>query len=239
MLLDWERKKVVYDRIYGVIYDCLTGPEGTKRGWLYENLDSHRLDPEKYYVSHFNDLCSNIVRKEKQHHIEARLRFVDADYNGMEMMTYYAYMNQADLGIDSVAWAVLWASRGRATRTKNLDDHISRSDFLSHPMLSYVASQNTIKRWLDGKIKSGRCVQILNSTDKRAKWVSLSVPALLNMWVERLSWFLVRMVCVDGEGTSSIRGNLRLWVDDLYMPEDFFYLARGHRDDLDCFRIRQ
>jgi len=238
MLLTWDRNRVIYDIIYTKIYACLHGPEGTRRGWLYQHLDDHRANPEQGYIDHFAQLCSNINNPDKQHVIQSRLSFVDADLHGQQMQLYFAQRNGATTSYDNVAYSILWASRGAATRTTDINDHISRSDFISHPVLMLLANTKTIERWVDERIRQKRCVQIGNTQDRRKKWLSLAVPSLMNMWCERLTWFLVRMIVVDREETPGMEGNRRLWVDDLFMPEEIFDIALRKRDELDCFKLR-
>jgi hypothetical protein len=214
--MQWIEQDNVYNEIYVQVKRVIMG---RGRHWLF--CDKIDADPYEQYVEHFNKLVNHKLEKNTAPVVEARLAFVDGDLHGRLINDKFLREDGMKADLATTATAILWHSRGRATRSGNINDHIKTKTLVSAAPLNAIASPSTIQNWLTDQINSGKVVSGRDTgKDARQKWLSLSVDSAAKQWIRRLTWYLVRTI-VHYQNTK-IEEHRYFWAHTLYMPVEVF-----------------
>ena len=228
----WHEQDAIYKKIN---LDTRRVIQSEGRHWLFWN--TIQGDPYEVYVDHWNKMQRDVNVGKLKHILEARLRFVDGDLHGRIGNDTFLREDGLKGDFAQSATAILWSMRGRATRSKNINDHIKTGDLVSAAPLRGLAAPSTLQRWIKEEIAAGKIVAGRNTSgDARERWLSLGVPSLANQWSRRLTNCLLRGH-VSYVGTEMHKHFKTYWVKDMFMPAELFDDSAEACQNLDYFTL--
>ena len=217
------------DELHGMVRACV---EGDETRWLYTRYLDDEEEPLAAYLRSFDELQTLLHGEDTvaKRYTRARFKFVEADYASKFYEQHIARHSEFAPLADwkNLLTQTIWLSRSQACYAGEVDKHMTMDDFLSLPGLQRRASKQSLSMFLSSERAGGRLVSCSMSDDLRLKWWAPSVRYVIDVWVQRLSWFCIRGVMLGRDKPDFQQVYRNDWVVGLNMPDEIYDFALAH-----------
>jgi len=173
------------------------------------------------YLVYFTKLQSTTHNPKEIKQVKARWRFIASWATNQY---YFGTQPQLHgrLPWRSICDALVWNSRKRAIEEHNIDRHMSLPELINRRIWDAGPTEKTLREYVDERVEKGVYVVCNLQSDKKKKWVSLSVSAIIDYWILAMGGYLVRASFRDGRYGTSPNDQKKYWVEKLGMTGEIW-----------------